>query len=128
MRSHNTIYGPVCLGFFQLLATKSCCGLSNASAFQSASIRIALVKPAQNQHERIIGRVVTIVEIHRFLDPGPFRPLHLPPRVIPTILRFFSQSDFLPIQILRKNSQKEAELNRPYICLVAYPPAEHHKM
>lgn len=128
MRSHNTTCGPVCLGFFQLPATKICCGLPNAPAFQSASIRIVLVKTVQNQHERIIGRVVTILEIHRFLDHWPFGPLHLPPRVIPTIFRFFPQSDFLHIQILRKNSQKKAKLNRPYICLVAYPPAEHHKM
>jgi hypothetical protein len=50
-------------------------------------------KTDQNQHEHIIGRVVTIVEIHRFLDPRPFGPLHLPPYVIPTILRFFEQPD-----------------------------------
>jgi hypothetical protein len=30
---------PVCFSFLQLLATKSCCGLSNASAFQPASIK-----------------------------------------------------------------------------------------
>jgi hypothetical protein len=26
-------YGPVCFGFWQLLATKSCCGLPNAQLF-----------------------------------------------------------------------------------------------
>jgi hypothetical protein len=81
--------------FFRLLATKSCCRLSNALVFQPTSIRTALVKTVENQHEHIIGRVVVIVEIHRFLDPEPFGPLHLPPHIIPTIHRFFSQPDYL---------------------------------
>jgi FtsZ-binding cell division protein ZapB len=32
-------YAPVCFSFLQLLATKSCCGLPNASAFQPTSIK-----------------------------------------------------------------------------------------
>jgi hypothetical protein len=43
---YYNFYAPVCLGFFQLLATKSCCRSPNAPAF----IRIALVKTVQNQH------------------------------------------------------------------------------
>jgi hypothetical protein len=35
---------PVCLVFFQLLATKSCYGPPNALTFQPASIRIVLAK------------------------------------------------------------------------------------
>jgi hypothetical protein len=79
----------------------------SAPTFQPASIRIVLVKTFQNKHEHIIGRVVTISEIHRFLDPGPFEPLHLPPHIIPTILRFFAQSDSFHGQILRKSCQKK---------------------
>jgi hypothetical protein len=103
---------PVCLGFFQLLATKSCCRSPNASAFQPASIRIALVKTVQNQHEHKIGRIVTIVGICCFLDPKPFGPLHLSLHVIHTILRFFPQPNSLHSQILRKAGQKKAEPNR----------------
>jgi hypothetical protein len=95
---------PVCLGFFQILATKSCCGLLNASAFQPASIRIVLVKTVQNQHEHRIGRVITIVGIHRFLNSEPFGSLHLP--IISTILRFSPQPDS---QIAGQN---KAEPNR----------------
>jgi hypothetical protein len=62
----------------------------------------------QNQHEHRIGRVVTIVEIHRFLDPRPFGPLHLPPHVISTILRFFPEPYSLHRHILRKVDQKKA--------------------
>jgi hypothetical protein len=54
-----------------------------------------------------------IVGICCFLDPEPFGPLHLPPHVIHTILRFFSQPDSLHSQILRKAGQKKAEPNRP---------------
>jgi hypothetical protein len=106
---------PVCLGFFQLLATKSCCRSPNALAFQPAYIRIALVKTVQNQHEHKIGRIVMIVGICCFLNPEPFRPLHLPPHVIHTIFKFFSQPDFLHNQILRKAGQKKAEPNMPMI-------------
>jgi hypothetical protein len=104
---------PVCLGFFQLLVTKSCCRSPNAPAFQPASIRIALVKTVKNQHKHKIGRIVMIVGICCFLDPESFRPLHLAPHVIHIILKFFSQSDSLHSQILRKAGQKKAEPNRP---------------
>jgi hypothetical protein len=83
---HETI-APVCLGFFQLLATKSCCRSPNTPAFQPASIRIALIKTVQNQHEHKLGRIVMIVGMCCFLDPEPFGPLHLSPHVIHTILR-----------------------------------------
>jgi hypothetical protein len=35
IRSSNSasVYGPVCFSFWQLLATKSCCGLPNAQLF-----------------------------------------------------------------------------------------------
>jgi hypothetical protein len=36
--------GPVSFGFWQLLATKSGCGLPKTLAFQPASIKIILVK------------------------------------------------------------------------------------
>jgi hypothetical protein len=42
-----------------------------------------------------------------------YEPLHLPPHVIPTILRFSLQPDFPYSQILRKAGQKKAETNRP---------------
>jgi hypothetical protein len=109
----HTHKAPVCLGFFQLLATKSCCRSPNAPAFQPASIKIVLVKTIQNQHEHKIGRIVIIVGICWFLDPEPFRPLHLPPHVIHTILRFFPQPDSLHSQIFRKAGQKKAEPNTP---------------
>jgi hypothetical protein len=116
MYRYNCLFiAPVCLGFFQLLATKICCRSPNAPAFQPASIRIALVKTVQNQHEQKIGRIVMIVGICCFLDPEPFRPLHLPPHVIHTILRFFSQPDSLYSQILRKAGQKKVEPNRPVV-------------
>jgi hypothetical protein len=114
-RWFGTCLAPVCLGFFQLLATKSCCRSPNTLAFQPASIRIALVKTVQNQHEHKIGRIVMIVGICCFLDPGPFGPLHLPPHVIHIILKFFSQPDSLHSQILRKAGQKKAEPNRPLV-------------
>jgi hypothetical protein len=66
-----------------------------------------LLNIVQNQHEHRIDRVVTIVEIHRFLDLEPFEPLHLHLHVIPMILRFFSQPDS------QKASQKKVEPNRP---------------
>jgi hypothetical protein len=109
------ILGPVCFGFLQLLATKSYCRSPNVLAFQPASIKIALVKTFQNQYEHKIGRIVTIVEICSFLDPEPFRPLHLPPHVMHTIRRFFPQPDSLHSQILRKAGQKKAEPNRPMV-------------
>jgi hypothetical protein len=98
---------PYLFGLFQLLATKSSCELPKAPAFQPASIRIILVKIVQNQYEHRICRVITIIGIHRFLDPEPFGPLHLPPHLIPTIFRDSSHS-----QILRKAGQKKAEPNR----------------
>jgi hypothetical protein len=58
--SCHVLLSPVCLGFFQLLTTKSCCGPPNAPSFQPASIRIALVKTVQNQHEHRIGRSWTL--------------------------------------------------------------------
>jgi hypothetical protein len=125
---------PVCLSFFQLLATKNCCRLPNASAFQPASIRIALVKTVQNQHEHKIGRIVTIVGICCFLDPKPFGPLHLSLHVIHTILRFFPQPNSLHSQILRKAGQKKAEPNRHIVCSMArslvsrtHPVARRHR-
>lgn len=96
-----TVYGDVCLGFFQFLPTKICCGLSNASAFQLVSIKIVLIKTIQNQHEHIIGWVVTTVIIRCFLDREPFRPLHLPPHVILWYL------DSSHSQILRKAGKKK---------------------
>jgi hypothetical protein len=54
-----------------------------------------------------------IVGICWFLDPEPFGPLHLPPHVIHTILRFFPQPDSLHSQIFRKAGQKKAEPNSP---------------
>jgi hypothetical protein len=105
-------YGPVCLGFFQLLAIKSCRRSPNAPAFQPASIRITLVKTVQNQHEHKIGWIVTIVGICCFLDPEPFGPLHLPSHVIHTILKFSTKSDSLYSQIIRKAGQKK--LNQVY--------------
>jgi hypothetical protein len=39
--------------------------------FQSASIKIILIKTVQNEYENIIGRVVTIVGIRHFLDHEP---------------------------------------------------------
>jgi hypothetical protein len=92
-----------------MVATKSCCRSPNTSAFQPASIRIALIKTVQNQHEHKIGRIVMIVGMCCFLDPEPFGPLHLSPHVIHTILRFFPQPDSLHSQILRKAGQKKAE-------------------
>jgi hypothetical protein len=122
-----SFFAPVCLRFFQLLATKSCCRSPNTSAFQPASIRIALVKTVQNQHKHKIGRIVMIVGICCFLDPEPFGPLHLSPHVIHTILRFFSQPDSLHSQILRKAGQKKAEPNRPLHHFIAsYRIASHH--
>jgi hypothetical protein len=61
---------------------QKCCGLSNALSFHPASIRIASVKTIQNQYKHKIGRVITIIGIHRFLDHEPFVPLHLTPHVI----------------------------------------------
>jgi hypothetical protein len=81
--------GPVCLGFFELPTTKSCCRLPNAPSFSAHLYKNRFGKNRSNQYEHKIGRVVTIVGIHHFLDPKPFGPLHLPPYVIPTILRFF---------------------------------------
>jgi hypothetical protein len=78
-------------------------------------MRIVLVKTIQNQQEHIIGWVVTIVRIHLFLDPEPFGSLHLPPHVIPMILRFFPQLDSLYNQILKKAGQKKDEPNTPFI-------------
>jgi hypothetical protein len=72
------------------------------SAFQSASIRISLVKLVRNQYEHRIDRVITIVGIHRFLYIEHFGPLHLPPYVIRTILRFFFTTRFS----LQPDSQK----------------------
>lgn len=92
--------------FFQLLTTKSCCGLLNTPTFHLASIKIVLVKIVQNKHEHRIGREVAIVGIHYFLDPEPFRPLHLSLHVIPMIIRFFPQPDSLHSHILIKASQK----------------------
>jgi hypothetical protein len=37
-----------------------------------------------NKHKHRIGRVITIGGICHFLDPKPYRPIHLPPHVIPT--------------------------------------------
>jgi hypothetical protein len=117
---------PVCFGFLQLLATKSCCRSSNASAFQPAFVKIALVKTFQNQYEHKIGRIVTIVEICSFLDLEPFRPLHLPPHVMHTIFRFFPQSDSLHSQILRKNWSEKKLNQTPHVasfllyCTVLY--------
>jgi hypothetical protein len=37
-----------------------------------------------NKREHRIGRVITIGGICHFLDPKPYRPIHLPPHVIPT--------------------------------------------
>jgi hypothetical protein len=97
---------------YELLATKSCCRSSNAPVFQPVSIKITSVKTVQNQHEHKIGRIVMIVGICWFIDPEPFGPLHLPPHVIHTILRFFLQPDSLHSQIFRKAGQKKAEPNR----------------
>lgn len=68
--------------FFNLPSTESYRGLSKASVFQPVSIRIILIKPFKNQYKHRIGRDVAIVEIHSFLDPKPFRPLHHLPHVI----------------------------------------------
>jgi hypothetical protein len=32
--AHQPDHGPVCFGFWQLLATKSCCGLPNTQLFR----------------------------------------------------------------------------------------------
>jgi hypothetical protein len=86
-------------------------------AFQTASIKIALVKIVQNQHEHRIGRVVMIVGIRRFLDPETFAPLNFSLHVMPTILIFFLQSDSLHSQILRKVDQKKLNQTCPkYSC------------
>jgi hypothetical protein len=47
------LLGPVCFGFWQLLATKSCCE-AKLSAFQPASIKFVGAKTIQNQHKHII--------------------------------------------------------------------------
>jgi hypothetical protein len=65
--------------FFNLWPPKAVADYQTLQTFQPACIRIALVKTIQNQHEHRIDRVVTIVEIRRFLDLEPFRPLYLPP-------------------------------------------------
>jgi hypothetical protein len=120
---------PVCLGFFQLLVTKSCCRSPNAPTFQPASIKIDLVKTVQNQHKHKIGRIVMIVEICCFLDLEPFRPLHLPPHVIHTILIFFLQPDSLHSQILRKSWSEKAEPNRPrYYRLMKWYGVTHQSL
>jgi hypothetical protein len=75
--------------------------------FQPASIKIDLLKTIRNQQKHIIGQVVAIVAIRPFLDPEPYGYLHLPPHVIPTILRFSSQLDSPHNQILRKTCQKK---------------------
>jgi hypothetical protein len=84
---------PVGFGFFQLLATKSCCRLSNAPSFYPSFIKIVLVKTVQNQHERRIGRDVTKVGIYHFLEHEPFELFYFLPHVILTILKFFLQLD-----------------------------------
>jgi hypothetical protein len=56
-------------------------------------IRIILVKTVRNQYKYVIGRVVTIVVIHRFLDLEPFRPFNLSSHVILMILIFFSTTN-----------------------------------
>jgi hypothetical protein len=72
------------------------------TAFQPASIRIDLVKSIENQHKHIISRVIVIVRIRHFLVPEYYGHHHLPPHVIPTILRFSPQPNSPHNQILRK--------------------------
>jgi hypothetical protein len=73
---------PVCFGFSQLLATKSCCILPKHLVFQTASIKFVWVKPIENQHKHIIGWVIAIVVIRHFIDLEPHGQLYLPPHVI----------------------------------------------
>jgi hypothetical protein len=63
----GAVVGPICLGFFQLVAIKSCYELPNVQLL-ARFYKIALVKAVQNQHEHRIDRVVTIVGIVNPLD------------------------------------------------------------
>jgi hypothetical protein len=73
--------GPVRFSFFVDFGCQKLLWTAKRSAFQSASMRIALVKIVQNQREYTIGRAAAIGGIHHFLDLKPYEPLHLPPYV-----------------------------------------------
>jgi hypothetical protein len=96
-------------GHQKLLRTVKC------HSFSASFYKNCFDKTVQNQRKHRIGRIVTIVGIHRFLDYELFGSLHLSPHVILTIPRFFPLPDSLRSQILRKAAQKKAELNRPYV-------------
>ena len=100
-------------GLFSASGHQKLLQIAKRPSFSASFYKNALVKTVQNQHEHKIGRIITIVGICCFLDPEHFGPLHLPPHVIHTILRFFPQPDSLHNQILRKAGQKKAEPNRP---------------
>lgn len=71
--------------------------------FKLASIKIALVKTVQYQREHLTGCVAT-ERICHFLDPKPYRPLHLPPYVIP-IARFLEK-------VVRKKTKQTSLIYR----------------
>jgi hypothetical protein len=106
-------------GLFSASGHQKLLQIAKRPSFSASFYKNALVKTVQNQHEHKIGRIITIVGICCFLDPEHFGPLHLPPHVIHTILRFFPQPDSLHSQILRKAGQKKAEPNRPNVKLNA---------
>jgi hypothetical protein len=111
----TTVIGPVCFGFWQLLATKICCKLPNAQLFSQLLQNSLGAKTIQNQHKHIIGWVVVIVGIRHFLNHEPYEQLYLPPYVIVIILRFSPQPDSPHSRIFRKAGQKKVEPNRPII-------------
>jgi hypothetical protein len=100
--------------------------------FQTAFMRITLVKTVQNQCEHRIDRVIMIAGVCHFLDPKPYEPLHLPSQVISIILRFSTQPDSPHSQILEKARQKKDKTNRPNrlplrdLQLLLLLPQRHH--
>jgi hypothetical protein len=96
------IYSPCLFQLFGAYGHQKLLRTAKRSAFQVASIKFVWVKIIQNQHKHIIGWVVAIVRIHHFLDTESCEHLYLSPHVILMIHRFFTQSDSLYSQILRK--------------------------
>lgn len=82
-------------------------------SFQSASMKIAVVKTVQNQREPMISRVIAIVVNHHFLHPKPHGLFYIPPHVISMIPRFFRQPNSPQNQILRKAPQNKLNQTSP---------------
>jgi hypothetical protein len=107
------LWGPCLFQLFTAFVHQKLLRTIKHSVFQTTSIKIDLLKTIQNQHKHIIHLVIAIVGIRHFLDLESYGHLHLPPHVIPRILRFSPQPNSPHNQILRKASHKKVEPIRP---------------